>query len=88
MTLELTGDSVEALRAQFSGVLLCPDDVGYDDARAVHNGLVDKRPALVARCVNTADVSDAVRFARHTGLEISTRGAGTTLPARPSPTAD
>lgn len=76
MTVEPTGDSVEALRAQFSGVLLCPDDVGYDDARAVHNGLVDKRPALVARCVNTADVSDAVRFARHTGLEISTRGGG------------
>lgn len=76
MTLQLTGAAVEALRAQFSGVLLGPDDAGYDDARAVHNGLIDKRPALVARCVNTADIADAVRFARQEGLEISTRGGG------------
>ncbi len=76
MTPQLTGDAVEALRVQFSGVLLGPDDAGYDDARAVHNGLVDKRPALVARCVNTADIADSVRFARQTGLEISTRGGG------------
>lgn len=76
MTLQLTSDSVDALRTQFSGTVLEPDDEGYDDARAVHNGLIDKRPALVARCVNTADIADAVRFARESGLEISTRGGG------------
>jgi FAD/FMN-containing dehydrogenase len=76
MTLQLTSDSVDALRAQFSGMLLEPGDEGYDDARAVHNGLIDKRPALVARCVNTADIADAVRLARQSGLEISARGGG------------
>lgn len=76
MTLHLASDSVDALRAQFSGVLLEAHDEGYDDARAVHNGLIDKRPALVARCVNAADIADAVRFAREAGLEISTRGGG------------
>jgi FAD/FMN-containing dehydrogenase len=76
MTLQLTSDAVDALRPQFSGMLLDPGDVGYDDARAVHNGLIDKRPALVARCVNTADIADAVRLARQSGLEISVRGGG------------
>ena len=42
----------------------------------MHNGLIDKRPALIARCANTADVADAVRFARAEGLELSVRGGG------------
>jgi FAD/FMN-containing dehydrogenase len=76
MTLQMTSDAVDALRTQFSGMLLEPGDDGYDAARAVHSGLIDKRPALVARCVNTADIADAVRLARQSGLEISTRGGG------------
>jgi len=76
MSLTLSSASVDGLRAQFSGGLTGPEDAGYDDARAVHNGLIDKRPALVASCVNTADIADAVRFARAEGLEISTRGGG------------
>jgi FAD/FMN-containing dehydrogenase len=76
MTLTLSNDSVDGLRARFSGVVLGPDDAGYDDARAVHNGLIDKRPSLVARCANSADIADAVRFARAEGLEISSRGGG------------
>ena len=51
-------------------------DPGYDAARAIHNGLIDKRPALIARCLNSADIADAVRFARSEGLEISVRGGG------------
>jgi hypothetical protein len=51
-------------------------DAGYDEMRAVHNGLVDKRPALIASWANTADIADAVRFGRAQGLEISTRGGG------------
>jgi len=69
-------DAVDGLREQFSGAVVGPDDAGYDEMRAVHNGLVDKRPALIARCANTADKADAVRFARAEGLEISTRGGG------------
>ena len=51
-------------------------DPGYDAARAIHNGLIDKRPALIAKCLNSADIADAVRFGRSEGLEISVRGGG------------
>ncbi len=76
MSVTLSRGSVDGLRAQFSGEVVGPDDAGYDAARAVHNGLIDKRPALIARCANTADIVDAVRFARAEGLEISARGGG------------
>ena len=66
----------DELAASFSGELLAPDSPGYDDARRVHNGLIDKRPGLVARCSNTADVRDAVNLGRDAGVEISVRGGG------------
>src|SRR5687767_6436288 len=56
--------------------LLRPEDAGYDDARRIHNGLIDKRPALIARCRTTADVVAAVARARKDALEISVRGGG------------
>jgi len=56
--------SVSDLAARFSGQLLQPTDAGYDDARRVHNGLIDKRPTLIARCRNVADIVDAVNLAR------------------------
>src|SRR5947207_13812957 len=74
--LDLDTPSAEALRAVFSGEILAPDDAGYDDARRIHNGLIDKRPRLIARCLHTADVVDSVNFGRHEGLEISVRGGG------------
>jgi hypothetical protein len=64
------------LIASFNGDLLEPDAPGYDDARRVHNGLIDKHPAVVARCSNTADVRDAVNFGRDASLEIAVRGGG------------
>ena len=66
----------QELAGSFNGSLLRPDDAGYDDVRAVHNGLVDRRPGLIARCHNVADVRDAVVFGRDSGLEISVRGGG------------
>jgi FAD/FMN-containing dehydrogenase len=60
----------------FSGQLLTPADESYDEARRVHNGLVDKRPALIARCRSTADVVAAIGGARQAALEISVRGGG------------
>lgn len=48
---------LEALAALFSGRLLRPGDEGYEEARRVHNGLIDKRPALIARCHGTADAA-------------------------------
>ena len=70
----IKGDRLEALAATFSGVLLQPRSDGYEEARRIHNGLIDKRPALIARCRGTADIVDALGFARESGLEISVRG--------------
>ena len=69
-------DSVQLLGKVFSGQVLTPGDRGYDEARRVHNGLIDKHPAVIARCLHTADVVDAVNFGRSEGLEISVRGGG------------
>ena len=66
----------ETLRASFAGVLLSRGDPGYDDARRIHNGLIDRQPGLIARCHTTADVRDAIVFARQEQLEISVRGGG------------
>src|SRR5438034_10680530 len=69
-------DRLQALAATFSGALLRPGCDGYEEARRIHNGLIDKRPALIARCRGTADIVDALRFAQESGLEISVRGGG------------
>jgi FAD/FMN-containing dehydrogenase len=82
MALVLKEESVAVLRAACSGQVLAPGDVGYDDVRQVHNGLIDKRPALIARCQNTADIADAVNFGRDAGLEISVRGGGHNVAGR------
>jgi FAD/FMN-containing dehydrogenase len=68
--------SVDQLAPSFSGRLLQPADDGYDEARRVHNGLIDKKPALIARCRGTADVVDAVKLAHTLSLEVAVRGGG------------
>src|SRR5512132_2219364 len=75
-------DAITQLSPTFTGQLLQRNDAGYDDARRVHNGLVDKRPALVARCHGTADVADAVKLARTLGLEVAVRGGGHNVAGR------
>jgi len=72
----MTTAAYDELRAQVAGPILSPADAGYEDARRVHNGMIDRRPALIARCLGTADVQAAVRFARGRGLEIAVRGGG------------
>jgi FAD/FMN-containing dehydrogenase len=66
----------------FRGELLRAGDAGYDDARMVHNGLIDKRPALIARCRGTADIAAAIRYARAQGLEIAVKGGGHNVAGR------
>jgi len=78
----IDGEALEALAAVFSGTILQPGDEGYDDARRVHNGLIDRRPAVIARCAGTADIAGAVRLARSSGLEISVRGGGHNVAGR------
>ncbi len=67
---------LQTLKETFSGDLLLPDAAGYDEARRLYNGLIDKRPALIARPRSSADAAAAVAFAREGGLEISIRGGG------------
>jgi FAD/FMN-containing dehydrogenase len=74
--------AVAELSQNFSGRLLGPGDPGYDEARKVHNGLVDKRPALIARCAGAADIADAVRLGRELKLEVAVRGGGHNVAGR------
>jgi FAD/FMN-containing dehydrogenase len=60
----------------FRGDLVSPGDPGYDDARQLFNGMIDKRPAVIARCADVADVISAVDYARANGLELAVRGGG------------
>src|SRR5581483_5657429 len=66
-------EAVDQLRATICGETLTPVDAAYDAVRQVHNGMIDKRPAVIVRCQNTADIADAVKFAREHDLEISVR---------------
>ncbi|MDS0473630.1 FAD-binding oxidoreductase [Natrinema sp. 1APR25-10V2] len=66
----------EQFDAGFHGDLIRPDDPDYDDARAVWNGIIDKRPGLIAQCAGAADVISAVDFARENGVLVAVRGGG------------
>jgi UDP-N-acetylenolpyruvoylglucosamine reductase len=67
---------ISQFKTQFRGELISPGDAEYENARKVHNGMIDKRPRLIARCADTADVIAAVRFGREHGLLVSVRGGG------------
>ena len=66
----------QQLRTGFRGALLRPGEDGYDEARRIWNGAIDRRPALIARCAGADDVAAAVRFAREHDLLVSVRGGG------------
>jgi FAD/FMN-containing dehydrogenase len=72
----------EKLRSFFSGTILTPDNTAYDDTRKVHNGLIDKRPAVILVCNDKADVVAAVNFAREEAFEVSIRGGGHNVAGR------
>ncbi len=69
-------EAVEGFTTAIRGSVIGPEDAGYDDARAVYNGMIDKRPALVVRCADVADVIAAVRFARDNSLGVAVRSGG------------
>jgi len=71
---QTVGGAAEALRTAMSGTVLVPGDAEYDEARRVWNTAIDRRPAVIARCSTTADVSAAVSFAVDNGLEVAVRG--------------
>ena len=70
----LAADDVEVLRKDIRGEVVRPEDAGYDQARTLWNGAVDRHPAVVVRCGSAADVSAAITFARQHDLEIAVRG--------------
>src|SRR5262249_41815311 len=72
----LTDTAVEAFRTGVRGELLRPVDPGYETARKVWNGMIDKRPALIVRCTGVGDAIAAVQFARTHGLLVAVRGGG------------
>jgi FAD/FMN-containing dehydrogenase len=80
MSAHIDTSALDALRANFGGELLTPDDGGYDEARKIWNGQIDRRPALIARCSGVADVMAAVRFARDGDVAVAVRGGGHAVP--------
>ena len=82
MSVALDPALVTELAAQVSGPVLGPEDAGYDAARAVHNGLIDRRPALIVRCRTARDVAASLALARRAGLEVSVRGGGHNVAGR------
>jgi FAD/FMN-containing dehydrogenase len=76
MAVQTIGNLRESLR----GELISPDDAGYEQARKVYNGMIDRRPAMVVRAANVGDVMAAVNHARNNGLPIAIRGGGHSVP--------
>ncbi len=74
--LRVEQDVVKELRGRLNGEVVGPGDRGYDEARRVHNAMIDRRPAAVARCRDAADVVAAIRFGRDHRLDIAVRGGG------------
>lgn len=83
----LDGAIVQGFKASLRGELLCPTDEGYEDVRQIWNGMIDRRPALIARCAGAADVITAVHFARDHSLLVSVHGGATMWRAWPCVTA-
>lgn len=81
-TSTYSAGGLNELRSSCSGQIIEADDGGYDEARRVHNGLIDRRPAIIVRCRSAADAAAALRFARAEGIDISVRGGGHNVAGR------
>jgi FAD/FMN-containing dehydrogenase len=75
-------EAIAELAKTFLGRLLQPDDPDYEEVRKIHNGLVDKRPALIAQCRGVSDIVDSINFARTHSLVTAVRGAGHNVAGR------
>src|SRR5258707_10713663 len=75
-SVEIPQAAIDALRGALLGTVIVPGDSDYAAARAVWNAMIDRRPALIVRCKGTADVLDAVSFAKTQYLPVSIRGGG------------
>jgi FAD/FMN-containing dehydrogenase len=82
MSTTAVATAVKELAPAFAGRLIQPVDPLFNDVRMVHNGLIDRKPALIAQCRGVADIVDAVKLARKLGLEIAVRGGGHNVAGR------
>jgi FAD/FMN-containing dehydrogenase len=82
MSTTLKNELLDQIDGRIAGRVLIPQHAGYDEARAVHNGLVDRRPAVIVRARTTGDVIAALDVARRSGLEVSVRGGGHNVAGR------
>ncbi|MFF3248469.1 FAD-binding oxidoreductase [Streptomyces sp. NPDC002870] len=73
---DIADTALTGLRQELTGEAVTPGDKGYDEARAVFNGMIDRRPSVIAQCETQADVARAIRFGRDQDLEIAVRGGG------------
>ncbi|MCM2393197.1 FAD-binding oxidoreductase [Streptomyces albipurpureus] len=73
---DLAEAALSGLRQRLTGEVIVPDNTGYDEARTIFNGMIDRRPAVIAQCESGADVAHAIRFSRDHDLDIAVRGGG------------
>ena len=76
----MTKPTLEQLRGACRGQIVTPDDADYEAARKVHNGMIDRRPAVIVRAADVADVMATVDYARDSGLDLSVRGGAHSVP--------
>ncbi|HXX42215.1 MAG TPA: FAD-binding protein, partial [Chthoniobacterales bacterium] len=69
-------NSLEALRSAVRGKVIEPGDADYDESRKVYNGMIHKKPRVIVRCSDVADVIQCVYFGKKTGLPVAVRGGG------------
>ena len=74
--LKRSAEDHSALKSKLKGETIQRGDAGYDEARRLFNAMIDKKPALIARCVDAADVVTCVNYAREKGILLAIRGGG------------
>ena len=83
--MSLRNGALSSLSENFAGEIVLPGDADYDSARAVWNGMIDRRPAIALRPANAADVSTAIGFAQEQELTIAVKSGGHSIPVTTAP---
>ena len=79
---QLDTATLEKFKQRISGEVVAPGDREFDTVRRIHNGMIDRKPAVIVRCIGVADVIDAVELAVSQNLEIAVRGGGHNVAGR------